>query len=243
MGTMVVGFRLGSDAKGRQATLVLTEAGVLHQSTGPLGMAPRPSKPHAPIAPDHHPVPRQAAEMRRAYAALTGCGYTRALIPPACVRLDTDEHPLHAQPYGPHAPRPHPELIAEFTGAAPAGPGSLEAALAAFYAAIGITPRRRTPLPPGTGVVPSRAREALRTLTEGRTLTSGSGRDPAWTVTAAEVRLHTDTASRTLDPREVAELQAALTAWLGHRQRTGPAGRRVEPGREGAPAGGVSGVV
>ncbi|WP_327359920.1 hypothetical protein [Streptomyces sp. NBC_01296] len=224
MGTMVVGFRLGSDAKGRQATLVLTEAGVLHQSTGLLGIAPRPAKPHAPIAPDPHPVPRQAAALRKVYRALIGRGYTRELIPPACVRLETDEHPLHAQPYGPHAPHPHPELIAEFTGAAPAGSGSLEDALAAFYTAIGITPRPRTPFPPGTATVPPHVREALRTLTGGQALTSGPRRGPGWTVTAAGVRLHAGTTSQTLDPREVAELQAALTAWLRH-QQSGPAGR------------------
>ncbi|MFE5767011.1 hypothetical protein ACFQ7O_01390 [Streptomyces sp. NPDC056485] len=225
MGTMVVGFRLGWDAKGRQATLVLTEAGVLHQCTGLLGMAPRPAKPHAPVAPDPHPVPRQAARLRKAYAALTGRGYIRQLIPPACVRLDTDEHLLHSHPYGPHAPRPHPELIEEFTGAAPSRPGSLEDALAAFYTAIGIAPRPRTPFPPGAGAVPQRVREALHTLTGGQALTSAPRRGPGWTVTAAEVRLHTDTANTALDPREVAELQAALTAWLRHQQRTGPAGR------------------
>ncbi|MCX4539089.1 hypothetical protein [Streptomyces sp. NBC_01565] len=85
MGTMVVGFRLGSDAKGRQATLVLTQAGVLHQSTRVLGMAPRPAKPHPPVAPDPHPVLRQAAELRKVYQVLTGRGYTRELIAPACV--------------------------------------------------------------------------------------------------------------------------------------------------------------
>lgn len=224
MGTMVVGFRLGSDAKGRQATLVLTEAGVLHQSTGLLGTAPQPGKPHAPMAPDPHPVPRQAAELRKVHAALIDRGYTRELIPPACVRLEIDEHPLHAQPYGPHAPRPHPELIADFTGAAPAGPGTLEEALAAFYTAIGITPRPRAPFPPGTTAVPPRVREALRTLTNGQALTSRPRRGPGWTVTPAAVRLHAGTTSETLDPREVAELQAALTAWLRHQQHARPSG-------------------
>ncbi len=169
MGTMVVGFRLGSDVRGRQATLVLTQAGVLHHSTGVLGMTPRPAKPHASIAPDPHPVPRQAAELRKVYAALLARGYTRELIAPACVPLETDEHPPHEKPYGPHAPRPHPELIADFTGAAPAGPGSLEDALATFYTAIGLTPRPRTPFPPGTGRVPARA---------GSTAHPGRGRSP-----------------------------------------------------------------
>ncbi|MFD4240531.1 hypothetical protein ACFWP3_02820 [Streptomyces sp. NPDC058525] len=226
MGTMVVGFRLGSDAKGRQATLVLTQAGVLHQSTGVLGMAPRPAKPHAPISPDPHPVPRQAAELRKVYAALVGRGFTRELIAPACVRLETDEHPLHDKPYGPHAPLPHPELIEAFTGAAPAGPGSLEDALAAFYTAIGLTPRPRTAFPPGTGRVPASVREALRTLTEGGALSSAPRRGPGWAVTTRGLRLHSGTTSRTLDPREAADLQAALTAWLHHQQRTGRPGGR-----------------
>ncbi|MFJ8018387.1 hypothetical protein [Streptomyces sp. NPDC096339] len=223
MGTTVVGFRLGSDTKGRQATLVLTQAGVLHQSTGLLGMAPRPAKPHAPIAPDPHPVPRQAAELRRVYAALLDRGFTRELIPPACVRLDVDEHPLHERPYGPNAPRPHPELIEDFTGAAPAGPGSLEDALTAFYTAVGLMPRPRTPFPPKTVGVPPQVRNALRVLGEGRTMASRPGRGVRWTVTTSGVRLHVGTVGETLTPREVAELQAALTAWLHHQQRT-PAG-------------------
>ncbi|MET9611052.1 hypothetical protein ABZZ17_39255 [Streptomyces sp. NPDC006512] len=225
MGTMVVGFRLGSDTKGRQATLVLTEAGVLHQSTGLLGMAPRPAKPHPPVTPDPHPVPRQAAELRRVYAALLARGYTRELIAPACVRLETDEYPLHDRPFGPYAPRPHPELIADFTGAAPAGPGSLEDALTAFYTVIGLTARPRTPFPSGTGRVPARIREALRTLAEGGALTSAPRRGPAWTVTATGVRLHTSTTSQTLNPSEAADLEAALTAWLHLQQRTVPGGR------------------
>ncbi|MEU9235989.1 hypothetical protein [Streptomyces subrutilus] len=224
MGTMVVGFRLGSDGQGRQATLLLTQSGVLHQSTGPLGAAPRPAKPHAPIAPDPHPVPRQAAELRKVYAALIGRGFSRELIAPACVCLDTDEHPLHDKPYGPHAPRPHPELIADFIGAAPAGPGLLEDALTAFYTAIGLTPRPRTPYPPGTGRVPPRVRKALHTLADGQPLTSGPRRGVGWTITAAGVRLHVGTTSQTLDPREAADLQAALTAWLYHQQRTEPGG-------------------
>ncbi|MGP3690446.1 hypothetical protein ACTVZO_38105 [Streptomyces sp. IBSNAI002] len=224
MGTMVVGFRLGSDAKGRQATLVLTQAGVLHQSTGVLGMAPRSSKPHAPINPDPHPVPRQAAELRKVYHVLIGRGFTRELIAPACVRLETDEYPLHDKPYGPHAPRPHPELLADFTGAAPAGHGSLEDALAAFYTAIGLTPRPRTAVPPGTGRVPARVRQALHTLAEGGALTSAPRSGPAWAITGRGVRLHVGTASRTLDPREAADLQAALTAWLHHQQSTRPGG-------------------
>ncbi|MET8295107.1 hypothetical protein ABZW02_13710 [Streptomyces sp. NPDC005180] len=157
MGTVVVGFRLGWDRKGRQATVVLTQAGVLHHSSGLLGLAARPARPHAPAGPDPHPVPRQAAILRRLYADLHRQGYTRELIPPACVRLDTEEQPLHSRPWGEHAPRAHPELIAEFTGAAPAAPGSLEDALTAFYTAIGLTPPG-----PGRSARPARPRRSGR---------------------------------------------------------------------------------
>ncbi|MER6215407.1 hypothetical protein ABT213_15230 [Streptomyces sp. NPDC001674] len=220
MGTVVVGFRLGWDRKGRQATVVLTQAGVLHHSSGLLGLAARPARPHAPAGPDPHPVPRQAAILRRLYADLHRQGYTRELIPPACVRLDTEEQPLHSRPWGEHAPRAHPELIAEFTGAAPAAPGSLEDALTAFYTAIGLTPRSRAVGPPGA---PPAVREALRGLAEGRTLSSRPRRGAGWTVTGAGVRLHVGRVGEDLSPGEVAELQAALTAWLRHRQapRTG----------------------
>ncbi|GLX21479.1 hypothetical protein [Streptomyces lavendulae] len=223
MGTTVVGFRLGWDRKGRQATVVLTQAGVLHHGSGLLGMSPRPARPQAPTAPDPHPVPRQAATLRRVYAGLVQQGYGRELIPPVCVRLDTDERPLHPRPWGEHAPRAHPELIAEFTGAAPSGPGTLDDALTAFYAAIGLTPRTRTtaPPPPGPAAVPPAVRRALGALAEGRTLASRPGRGTGWSVTGAGVRLHAGPGGEDLTHREVAELQAALTAWLRHQRGPG----------------------
>ncbi|MFF4578786.1 hypothetical protein [Streptomyces sp. NPDC001389] len=230
MGTTVVGFRLGWDRKGRQTTVVLTEAGVLHHSSGLLGLVPRPTRPHAPVGADPHPVPRQAATLRKLYAELLHQGYTRTLIAPACVRLDTGERPLHPRPWGEHAPKAHPELVAEFTGAAPAGPGSLEDALAAFYQAIGLTARSGSTASPGpaAGVasaaprgVPPAVREALRCLAEGRTLVSRPRRGAGWTVTGAGVRLNVGPAGEDLSHREVAELQAALTAWLRHQRRPG----------------------
>ncbi|MFF5705300.1 hypothetical protein ACFY7H_22780 [Streptomyces sp. NPDC012794] len=221
MGTVAVGFRLGWDRKGRQATVVLTRAGVLHHSSGLLGLPPRPSRPQAPAAPDPHPVPRQAATLRRVYAGLVHQGYGRELIPPVCVRLDTDEHPLHPRPWGEHAPRAHPELIAEFTGAAPAGPGTLDDALSTFYAAIGLVPRPRTALPPGPAGIPPAVRQALTTLADGHTLASRPRRGAGWTVTGAGVRLHAGAVGEDLTHREVAELQAALTAWLRHQRRPG----------------------
>ncbi|AZM87331.1 hypothetical protein [Streptomyces sp. W1SF4] len=224
MGTTVVGFRLGWDRKGRQATVVLTQAGILHHGSGLLGMPQRPARPQAPAAADPHPVPRQAATLRRVYAGLVHQGYGRELIPPVCVRLDTDERPLH--PRGEHAPRAHPELIAEFTGAAPCGPGTLDDALTAFYTAIGLTPPApaATP-PPGPGGVPPAVRRALGALAEGRTLASRPGRGTGWSVTGAGVRLHAGPGGADLTHREVAELQAALTAWLRHQRGPGAGAR------------------
>ncbi|MEV7416600.1 hypothetical protein [Streptomyces sp. NPDC089919] len=219
MSTTVIGFRLGWDAKGRQATVLLTQGGVLHQSSGQLGLAPRPTRPHAPAAPDPHPVPRQAATLRKLYAELIHRGYTRELIAPACVRLDVDEHPLHPRPYGDHAPRAHPELIRDFTGAAPAGHGSLEEALTDFYTAIGLAPRPRAARPGGA---PPAVREGQRALAEGRALTGRLRRGAGWTVTATGVRLHVGPAGENLTPREVADLQAALSAWLRHQRQPEP---------------------
>ncbi|GHB31334.1 hypothetical protein [Streptomyces chryseus] len=76
---------------------------------------------------------------------------------------------------------------------------------------------------PGTGRVPARVREALRTLAEGAALASGPRRGLGWTITAAGVRLHTDTTSHSFNLREVADLQAALTAWLHTSNAPGPA--------------------
>ncbi|KIF02741.1 hypothetical protein PL81_28195, partial [Streptomyces sp. RSD-27] len=166
-----------------------------------------------------------AATLRKLYAELLHQGYTRTLIAPACVRLDTGERPLHPRPWGEHAPKAHPELIAEFTGAAPAGPGSLEDALTAFYRAIGLTARSGSTAPPEPAAVPTgvppAVREALRCLAEGRTLVSRPRRGAGWTVSGAGVRLNVGPAGEDLSHREVAELQAALTAWLRHQRRPG----------------------
>ncbi len=108
MPTTVVGFRLGSDTRGRQVTVVLTQGGVLHRCNGPMGEALKPTrKPSVPAIGDPHPVPRQAARLREIHAELSEKGYGRVLVAPACVRLEVTEHPLHEHPYGPERPPPH----------------------------------------------------------------------------------------------------------------------------------------
>lgn len=131
MTTTVVGFRLGRDDQARQVTVIVTEAGVLHRSHGAYGAPSRLSKPNPPVVKEN-PVHRQILQLRATYAEYARKGYIREIIPPACVRLETTEYPLHATPFGPHAPDCHPELLAEFTAAAPGAPRSLEEAIHDF---------------------------------------------------------------------------------------------------------------
>ncbi|MFK0257084.1 hypothetical protein [Streptomyces sp. NPDC090445] len=216
MPTTVVGFRLGCDARNRQATIVLTESGVLHRSNGPLGSTPKPGRPDAPASVDPHPVPRQAAKLRKLHAELTGAGFSRVLVPPACVRLDTDEHPLHAKPYGGNAPPPHPELVEEFVGLAPARSMPLDEAIRAFYSAVGIPSKPRNPVPLGGSLrpLPPRVEQALRALARGGAISSPPRRRVGWRITTGGVRLHVGPAGEALTRQEVADLQAALSAWL-----------------------------
>ncbi|MFJ9644058.1 hypothetical protein ACWEPM_16935 [Streptomyces sp. NPDC004244] len=217
MPTTVVGFRLGCDARSRQATIVLTESGVLHRSNGPLGSTSKSGRPDAPASVDPHPVPRQAAKLRKLHAELTGAGFSRVLVPPACVRLETDEHPLHAKPYGGNAPPPHPELVEEFVGLAPTSSMPLDEAIRAFYTAVGIPSRPRNAVPVGSAAArpfPPRVERALRALARGNALTSSPRRGVGWRITAGGVRLHVGPSGEALTRQEVADLQAALSAWL-----------------------------
>ncbi|MEU6481038.1 hypothetical protein ABZ858_30005 [Streptomyces sp. NPDC047017] len=217
MPTTVVGFRLGSDSQGRQVTAVLTQAGVLHRCNGPMGAAPKPTrKPSVPTPGDPHPVPRQAARLRKIHAELTEKGYGRVLVPPACVRLEVAEHPLHAHPYGPNAPAAHPELLEEFIGLAPSAARDLDEALHDFYVAIGLPTRPKHLIRAGRTptALPSRVSGALRVLARGSAVTSPKRRSIGWRVTADDVRLHAGAGGVALSHDEVAGLQAALTAWL-----------------------------
>ncbi|WP_327258241.1 hypothetical protein [Streptomyces sp. NBC_01244] len=229
MPTTVMGFRLGSDKQGRQVTVVLTQAGVLHRCNGPMGLAPKPTKPAVPCSVDPHPVPRQAARLRQIHAELTGRGYDRVLVAPACVRLGVTEHPLHAHPHGPNAPAVHLELLEEFIGLAPSAPRHLDEAFRDFYTAIGLParPKHLVRADPTQAPPASRVDGALRVLARGSAITSPARRAIGWRVTADDVRLQVGAGGEALAHREVAELQAALTAWL----RLNPA-----PGTPAVPA-------
>lgn len=230
MPTTVVGFRLRSDRQGRQVTVVLTQAGVLHRCNGPMGAAPKPVKPSVPVPGDPYPVPRQATRLREIHAELTKKSYGRVLVAPACVRLEVTEHPLHAHPYGPNAPAAHPELLEDFIGLAPSASRDLDEALRDFYVAIGLPTRPERLIRPGPtpAALSPRADGALRVLARGSAITSPRRRSIRWRVTADDVRLNVGAGGETLTHGEVAELQAALTAWL----RLNPA-----PGSAAAPKG------
>lgn len=156
-----------------------------------------------------HPLARPIADLRRHHAAYTRKGYTRVLIPPAVVRLDLDEN----QPLGAVA---HRELFQAFTGAAPATPQSLEAAITAFRAALGLPsrPEHITTWAPRDKTLPPRVAAMLRTLEDGSVLTPARRRPVGWSVSDQGVRLRVGPTGEVLDRAEVVELQAALSAWL-----------------------------
>ncbi|MGP3991579.1 hypothetical protein [Streptomyces sp. 3N207] len=111
-----------------------------HGPYGKPGTVCRPSPPFG-----QNPVHAQIARIRQEHAALLRRGFTRILIPPACVLLEeVDEPPLADHPYGPDAPHPHRELVEAFVGAVPAEGRELEEAITGFYTAIG-APRRPAP--------------------------------------------------------------------------------------------------
>ncbi|MEW2498535.1 hypothetical protein AB0942_34135 [Streptomyces nodosus] len=101
MTTLVVGFRLGNDTTGRQATVLVTESGVLHRAQGICGKRPRFSQPEPSIAltsrnpafKGEHPLARPIGKLREHHAGYTKKGYSSALIPPTVVRLNVEEHP------------------------------------------------------------------------------------------------------------------------------------------------------
>ncbi|MEV0254049.1 hypothetical protein AB0H82_07205 [Streptomyces sp. NPDC050732] len=107
----------------------------MHRAHGPYGKAPRLSRPEpssaliheSPVRSGESPLARPILHLREHHADYTKRGYTRPLIPPGVVRLDTEEHP-------PHHRLPHPELMEAFIGAAPHTPQPLESAITAFRA-------------------------------------------------------------------------------------------------------------
>lgn len=223
--TLVVGFRLGNDMSSRQVTVLVTESGVLHRAHGVYGRLPRLSKPEPSRVMDsrtlfegEHPLARPIASLREHHAGYTKKGYSRALVPPAAVRLDVEENPLFPAV-------PHPELIQAFIGSAPNTPQPLDSAIGAFRATLGLPTRpanvswapRAQPLPP-------RVEGMLRTLAQGSPISSPQRLPVGWTVTAEGVRLRVGKTGEALDRQAVIELQAALSAWLRLTERS------TEPG-------------
>lgn len=229
MPTTVVGFRLGNDESCRQVTVLVTESGVLHRSHGGYGRLPRMSRPVPSPRPAHpgsagprgeSPLARPVATLRELHCSYTKKGYSRALVPPACVRLELEEYPLPAQEPSSGASRPHRELTKAFVGAAPATPQPLDLAIHEFLTALGppSLPRdiagrpRPTPVPP-------RIEAMLHTLAHGSQIDSPTSLTMGWRVTPQAVSLRVGRTGQVLDRQAVAELQAALTAWLRFTQR------------------------
>ncbi|WP_424216457.1 hypothetical protein ACN20G_30445 (plasmid) [Streptomyces sp. BI20] len=228
MTTMLVGFRLGSDTRGRQVTVLLSGSGVLYRAAGAYGEPPVLARPevargargsgalpaHGPAG---HPVGALTGRLRAAHAEYTAEGFGRALIPPATVEVDVDEGPLTGPDRG---PLPHRALLEGFVGLAPGtGGGSaadLDRAIRAFRGALGLPaveePRgARAPRPPVSPAV----RELIVRLARSRAITPGAARPPVpWTVTREAVRFHPHARDAGLDRASALELHAALTAWL-----------------------------
>ncbi|MFD7858620.1 hypothetical protein ACFV6B_30725 [Streptomyces microflavus] len=122
-------------------TVLVTESGVLHRAHGTYGKLPRLSKPEPSrvlysrtLFEGEHPLARPIAGLREHHIGYTKKGYSRALVPPAVVRLDVEEHP-------PFPEVPHRELIQAFIGAAPNTPQPLDTAIGAFRATLGLPTR------------------------------------------------------------------------------------------------------
>ncbi|MFE7579587.1 hypothetical protein ACFU5Z_33050 [Streptomyces sp. NPDC057521] len=213
--TLTVGFRLGNDTTTRQVTALVTEAGYLHRAQGLYGKSARLSRPERSPAVDsplrsfrgEHPLARPIVALRRYHAEYRKKGYTRVLIPPCVVRLDHDEDQ-------PQTPAAHRELFEAFVGAAPTTPQSLEAAITAFRAALGLPSRPDVIRAARDKALPPRVAAMLRTLETGSAVTPERRRPVGWSVSGEGVRLHVGPAGEDLDRAEVAELQAALSAWL-----------------------------
>ena len=221
--TLTVGFRLGNDTTTRQVTALVTQSGYLHRAQGIYGKLARLSRPERspavnnpiPAFQGEHPLARPIANLRRHHATYTKNGYTRILIPPAVVHLDFDEdQPLTAVT--------HRELFQAFIEATPTTPQSLEAAITAFRAALGLPSRpEHITWAPHEKALPPRVATMLRTLEDGSALTPARRRPVGWTVTSQDVRLHVGPTGELLDRAAVVELQAALSAWLHFTKDTG----------------------
>ncbi|MFJ3520693.1 MULTISPECIES: hypothetical protein [unclassified Streptomyces] len=122
-----------------------------------------------------NPLARPIADLREHYASYTKKGFTRALVPPAVVRLDVDEHPLETL-------APHRELFQEFLGAAPNTPQPLDAAIREFRSALGLPTRpANVTWAPRSRAIPPRVEAMLPTLAHGSPITSRPRLPVGWT--------------------------------------------------------------
>ncbi|MCY0922836.1 hypothetical protein OS965_32630 [Streptomyces sp. H27-G5] len=217
---LVVGYRLGNDATTRQATALVTESGTTFRAHGLYGKLARVSRPEpsmaleSPLRKGENPLARPIANLRAHHAAYTKKGFTRALIPPAAVRLDLEEHTLRTV-------SSHRELIEAFIGAAPNTPQPLDSAIKEFRTALGLPTRPvNVPWAPRDRALPPRVEAMLRTLAHGSPIASPDRLPVGWTVTGENVRLRVGATGETLDRQAVTELQAALSAWLHFTKNT-----------------------
>ncbi|MFI6642665.1 hypothetical protein [Streptomyces sp. NPDC050504] len=232
--TVVIGFRLGSDERGLQATALVTAQGVHHLAHGPYDQRPRYTPPGVPIG--KNPIHNKVSELRKLHGLYLRRGYDRALIPPVCVRLDVDEHPLSDFPHGANRPRAHPELVEDFVRSAPTEPCDLEEAVRTFYTTVGLPARPRlTRTLPTQAPAPvlSRVQAMRHTLAHGEAVTSDERSPVGYRITADTVSLRVGTVSEDLDRRRAAELQAVLTAWL-YFNRQPPPGTSTGGGPDGS---------
>ncbi|MGD3109429.1 hypothetical protein [Streptomyces sp. YGL11-2] len=188
----------------------------MHINHGVYGSPGRTERPNSPTTPN--PAHRSIASLRELYAKKIKQGYRRVLIAPAAVRLSLDEV-IPTERYGREVAAP--ELIQDFLSIAPGSSEetSLEDAIRAFYTAIGSPVRplhfkRLARAGTATAAMPPLVASHLRTLAHGGVVTSPERAAVGYTVSADTVRLHVDRVEESLDHTTVAELQAALTAWL-----------------------------
>ncbi|MFI5617784.1 hypothetical protein [Streptomyces sp. NPDC051567] len=233
-GTVAVGFRLGSEERGRQVTVLVTQSAVSHRGASTGGRRFRATHAEAAVS-EVAPIPVQIKWLRKQHADYLGQGYS-ALTPPACVRLRVTEAPLHPRPWGVRSPRPDLGLLEAFNAApVPARPrGDLEEAIRTFYRTLGmpVRPERPRQFPPGSRPpLPPRAEAVYQALgaQPAKPLVFPVRRHIGYTLTPGTVTLRVHHQVADLDHQGAVELQAALTAWLRHHQQRRPApGPRTE---------------
>ncbi|MER5757711.1 hypothetical protein [Streptomyces sp. NPDC002082] len=194
MPTTVVGFRLGKSATGRQVTVLVTESGVLHRSHGVYGQPPKldiPALPFRYLRPDmpwpegEHVLTAPIQKLRGHHATALKEGTTRSSSRRhACAWMWTNTQGRRPRTRA----RPHPELTEAFLGSAPHTPQSLDSAVDALRAVLGLPVRpRNVPWRPRPAPVPPQIDAMLRTLAHGSEITSPGRAAVGWSVTPQSV--------------------------------------------------------